>query len=192
MKNRGKAEAFKSLLMIIARLNGSDKKGIFAVNGKTMITSLMMGLGDLCDLGKASLTWATVMEYIHPGKFIELADRADISTEAHEAMQSFLDASGRKSGEVDHSKWGDFDRQYSYAQNYFLEILAVLSKDALMDDDRLIFANRTGIPDLAMAYGVLFTLQAMGRADSDSVDWSKMIIFIDHAYAEIRNEIIAD
>ncbi|MBU2741261.1 hypothetical protein [Acidithiobacillus albertensis] len=192
MKNRDKVEAFKSLLITMARLNAPLTGGsIFAINGKTMITSLMMGLGDLCDLNKVSLTWATVMEYIHPDKFVELAGRADISMKAREAMQSFLMSTGWKEGVSDHSKWGDFDRQYSYAQNYFLEMLSVLSKDTLTDDDRLMFAKCTGIPELAMAYGILFTLQAMGRADSDSVDWPKMTIFIDRAHAESRKELIA-
>jgi hypothetical protein len=191
MKNKDKAEAFKSLLMTFTRLEGTSKNSIFAFNGKEFVTHLMMGVGDLCDLRKIPLTWATVMEYSHPDQFIDLANNADISAETREAMQSFLTSFGWKEGVADRSKWGDFDRQYSYAQNYFVGILSVLSKDTLTNDDSLVFANRAGIPELAVAYGILFTLKAMDHADDDAVDWMKMVIFIGNAYAESREEMLA-
>jgi len=122
----GKAEALKEIPLSL--MSGDNDKGsIFSSNGKTLMTGLMMGLVDLRNLGEIYLTINDIRTYINSDKFIELALRKDISSVAREAMQSFLTSLGWKEGVSDRSKWGDFDRQYSYAQNYFLDTLSVMS-----------------------------------------------------------------
>ena len=122
----GKAESLKEIPLSLMS-GGDDKGSIFSANGKTLMTGLMMGLVDLRKMGEIYLTINDIRTYINADKFIELALRKDISPVAREAMQSFLMSMGWKEGVSDHSKWGDFDRQYSYAQNYFLETLSVMS-----------------------------------------------------------------
>jgi intracellular multiplication protein IcmO len=122
----GKAEALKEIPLSLMS-GGDDKGSIFSSNGKTLMTGLMMGLVDLRKMGEIYLTINDIRTYINSDKFIELALRKDISSVAREAMQSFLTSLGWKEGVSDRSKWGDFDRQYSYAQNYFLDTLSVMS-----------------------------------------------------------------
>ncbi|MHB1631163.1 MAG: type IV secretory system conjugative DNA transfer family protein [Acidithiobacillus sp.] len=122
----GKAESLKEIPLSLMS-GGDDKGSIFSANGKTLMTGLMMGLVDLRKMGEIYLTINDIRTYINADKFIELAQRKDISSVAREAMLSFLMSMGWKEGVSDHSKWGDFDRQYSYAQNYFLETLSVMS-----------------------------------------------------------------
>jgi intracellular multiplication protein IcmO len=122
----GKAESLKEIPLSLMS-GGDDKGSIFSSNGKTLMTGLMMGLVDLRKMGEIYLTINDIRTYINADKFIELAQRKDISLVAREAMLSFLTSLGWKSTEKDHAKWGDFDRQYSYAQNYFLDTLSVMS-----------------------------------------------------------------
>lgn len=125
----GKASSLKEipLSLMAGGGKGGDGNSVFAANGKTLITSLMMGLVDLRDMGEIPLSINNIRDYIQPNAFIELAQRKDISKDAREAMISFMTSLGWKPDEKDRSKWGDFDRQYSYAQNYFLEILSTVS-----------------------------------------------------------------
>ncbi len=122
----GKADSLKELPLSL--MAGDDGKGsIFSSNGKTLMTGLMFGLVDLRKMGEIYLTINDIRTYINSDKYIELALRKDISPVAREAMQSFLTSLGWKEGVADRTKWGDFDRQYSYAQNYFLDSLSVMS-----------------------------------------------------------------
>lgn len=122
----GKADSLKEIPLSL--MSGEDGKGsIFSSNGKTLMTGLMFGLVDLRKMGEIYLTINDIRTYINSDKYIELALRKDISSVAREAMQSFLVSLGWKEGVTDRTKWGDFDRQYSYAQNYFLDSLSVMS-----------------------------------------------------------------
>lgn len=122
----GKADALKELPLSLMS-GGEDKGSVFSSNGKTLMTGLMFGLVDLRKMGEIYLTINDIRTYINSDKYIELALRKDISSVAREAMQSFLTSLGWKEGVSDRTKWGDFDRQYSYAQNYFLDSLSVMS-----------------------------------------------------------------
>ncbi len=122
----GKADSLKELPLSLMS-GGEDKGSIFSSNGKTLMTGLMFGLVDLRKMGEIYLTINDIRTYINSDKYIELALRKDISSVAREAMQSFLVSLGWKEGVTDRTKWGDFDRQYSYAQNYFLDSLSVMS-----------------------------------------------------------------
>ncbi|MDA8378561.1 MAG: type IV secretion system DNA-binding domain-containing protein [Planctomycetia bacterium] len=122
----GKADSLKELPLSLMS-GGEDKGSVFSSNGKTLMTGLMFGLVDLRKMGEIYLTINDIRTYINSDKYIELALRKDISSVAREAMQSFLVSLGWKEGVTDRTKWGDFDRQYSYAQNYFLDSLSVMS-----------------------------------------------------------------
>lgn len=123
----GKGESLKEIPLSL--MSGDSEKGgsVFSANGKTMMTGLILGLVDLRNLGEIYLTINDIRTYINSEKYIELATRKDITPVAREAMQSFLVSMGWKESIPDRTKWGDFDRQYSYAQNYFLEILSTLA-----------------------------------------------------------------
>lgn len=125
----GKASSLKEIPLSLMAGGGDSNggNGVFAANAKTLITSLMMGLVDLRDMGEIPLSINDIRNYIQPNAFIELAQRKDIKKDSREAMISFMTSLGWKPDEKDHAKWGDFDRQYSYAQNYFLDVLSTVS-----------------------------------------------------------------
>ncbi|MEY2341540.1 type IV secretion system DNA-binding domain-containing protein [Acidithiobacillus sp. IBUN Pt1247-S3] len=124
----GKASSLKEIPLSLMASGGSGNGGsIFESNAKTLITALVMLLVDLRNMGEISFSINDMRKYIQPDAFIELAKRKDTSKETQEAAINFLLSMGWKPNEKDPSKWGDFSRQYSYAQNYFLDLLSTLS-----------------------------------------------------------------
>lgn len=105
-----------------------ERLGIFASNAQSMLLGLMLGMRDLSAKGEVSLCEADVRKCLDSDQFIKIAVRDDISPDARDAMQSFLVSMGWKEGVSDRSKWGDFNRQYSYAQNYVLHLLNAIMK----------------------------------------------------------------
>ena len=110
-------------LVFLGRFNQRENESLFAISGRELLIGLMMGMRDLSKTGEVSLCEADVRKCIKPDKFVEIAMREEISPETREAMQSFLRRVGWKEGVNDRSKWGDFDRQYGYAQTHALDLL---------------------------------------------------------------------
>lgn len=142
----GKSEKLKEIplsLMAGAGSQGSSGNEIFSSNGKTLMTALVMALTDLRDAGVIPFSVNDLRNFINPDRFIELVTNNDyrkhLSPATIEAMESFLTSMGWDRNEKDKSKWGDFSRQYSYAQNYFLEPLSTMA-----DTYRHIFNVRVG------------------------------------------------
>lgn len=153
----GKAEAIKEIPLSL--MAGGDDKGggnaIFAANGKALMTGLMMGLVELRNKGEIYLSVNDVRNYLNPTEYIALATRKDLSPKVAEAMQSYLKSMGWKAGEP-RDKWGDFDRQHSFAQNYFLEPLSTMA-----DTYRHIFGVKIGdihMPDIILQRRIFLTL----------------------------------
>ena len=95
------------------------RTSVFLINGKALIKSLLMGMEDLYQNGEMAFNVDDIRTYLEPDKFVELALRKDISDAARKSMQSFLASMGWKADVSDRTKWGDFDRIYSYTKNYF-------------------------------------------------------------------------
>jgi len=122
----GIAEALKEIPLSLIPVSADDKNAIFSKNAKALMTSLMFGLVDLRNIGEIPLSVEDLRVYTAPDKFIELAQRKEISARARRSMQSFLTSMGWKPN-TKRDQWDDFDRQYSYASNYFMEALGVMS-----------------------------------------------------------------
>ena len=121
----------------LEKLQQRDSENIFAANGRILLTGLLMGMRDLSEKGEVSLCEADVRDRIRPDRFIEMATREDISEESREAMQSFLKSTGWKPGVEDRSQWGDFDRQFRYAQGHALEILDSIMRHLSAQPERM-------------------------------------------------------
>lgn len=130
----GKSEKLKEIplsLMAGAGGGGNDSNAIFSSNGKTLMTALVMALTDLRDAGVIPFSVNDMREFIGPDKFVELVTnnhyRKHLAPATLESCESFLRSLGWSPTEKDKSKWGDFSRQYSFAQNYFLEPLSTMA-----------------------------------------------------------------
>ncbi len=130
----GKSEKLKEIplsLMAGAGGGGNDANAIFSSNGKTLMTALVMALTDLRDAGVIPFSVNDMREFIGPDKFVELVAnneyRKHLAQATIESCESFLKSLGWNPNEKDKSKWGDFSRQYSFAQNYFLEPLSTMA-----------------------------------------------------------------
>lgn len=131
----GKAEGLKEIPLSLMA-GGGDKGGggneIFSSNAKSLMTALTYGLVDRRNSGKIYFSVSDLREYLNPEKFVELALSSDIQPRSAIAMKSFLTSMGWKDDGTGDSKydpdnWGDFARQYSYAQNYFMEPLSTMA-----------------------------------------------------------------
>jgi len=135
---RGKAEALKEIPLSLMAA-GSTGGNIFESNAKALMTALTMALVELRDKGEIHLYPGDFVHYMAPMEFVALAKRNDFSPTTRDAIHNFLKSMGWKPEIDDSSKWGDFDRQYSYAQNYFLDTFSTMNNTY-----RHIFAERIG------------------------------------------------
>lgn len=137
---RGKAEALKEIpLSLMASGGGGGGGSIFESNAKALMTALTMMLTEMRDMGEISMFPGDFAKYLAPQEFVAIAKRKDFPQPTQEAAMNFLRSMGWKPDEADSSKWGDFDRQYSYAQNYFLETFSMMNTTY-----RHIFAAKKG------------------------------------------------
>lgn len=135
----GKAEALKEIPLSLMASGGSSGGSIFESNAKALITALMMALVEMRDKGEIYLYPGDIVHYMQPMEFAALAKRKDFTQTTQDAIINFLKSMGWKPDIDDSSKWGDFDRQYSYAQNYFLDTFSTMNNTY-----RHIFAARVG------------------------------------------------
>lgn len=135
---RGKAEALKEIPLSLMAA-GSTGGSIFESNAKALMTALTMALVEMRDKGEIHLYPGDFVHYMAPLEFVALAKRNDFSPTTRDAIHNFLKSMGWKPEIDDSSKWGDFDRQYSYAQNYFLDTFSTMNNTY-----RHIFAEKIG------------------------------------------------
>ncbi|MHB1644284.1 MAG: hypothetical protein ACYCS8_16820 [Acidithiobacillus sp.] len=126
MKEKMVEEALSWVFSVV--LAGGERSSIFVENAKSLLLGLMLGMRDLSVKGEVSLCEADVRKHLEPDQFIKMATRDDVSPEAREAMQSCLESFGWKKDVPDRERWGDFNRQYSYAQNYALYLMNAIMK----------------------------------------------------------------
>jgi intracellular multiplication protein IcmO len=135
----GKAESLKEIPLSLMAGGGGGNNGIFEANGKALMTALMMALVEMRDKGEIYLYPGDIIHYMNQSEFVALAKRKDFTQTTQNAIQSFLSSMGWLPDVADPNKWGDFLRQYSYAQNYFLETFSTMNITY-----RHIFAARIG------------------------------------------------
>lgn len=125
----GKAESLKEipLSLMAGGGDGGGNNAIFASNGKALMTALMMALVEMRDKGEIYLYPGDIVHYMNPTEFVKLAKRTDFTDTTTDAIHNFLKSMGWRPDTDDSSKWGDFDRQYSYAQNYFLDTFSTMN-----------------------------------------------------------------
>ncbi len=126
---------------------------LWKTQSETMINLLVMAGLDLKASG-IKIMFYDLAAYISPMKFIELSSNADVSPATREAMHEFLKVIGWNPDQSDPRMWGDFDRQYSYIQEYILESMSVISQR------RNVFTaevgdNRTSLKNIEEAVFVL-------------------------------------
>ncbi len=175
----GKGEALKEIpLSLMAGAGGNEgANSIFSSNAKTLISGLMLGLTEIRDKGEIYLSINDIRDYIAPDKYVQLASRNDLSPIATQAMRSFLISMGWKPDVPDKTKWGDFERQYSYAQNYFLGTLSMMS-----DVYRHIFNVPIGdihMPDVILQRRIFVTmLPSMEKSTKELSDLGKITLAV--------------
>lgn len=123
----GKAEALKEIPLSLMAGGGDGANSIFSSNAKALMTALMMALVEMRDKGEIYLYPGDIVKYMNPMEMVELAKRQDFTPTTTDAIQNFLKSLGWRPDVADSSKWGDFDRQYSYAQNYFLDTFSTMN-----------------------------------------------------------------
>lgn len=123
----GKAESLKEIPLSLMAGGGGGANGIFESNAKALMTALMMALVEMRDMGEIYLYPGDIVHYMAPMEFVKLAGRKDFTRTTHDAIVNFLKSMGWKPEIADSSKWGDFDRQYGYAQNYFLDTFSTMN-----------------------------------------------------------------
>lgn len=154
----GKAESLQEIPLSLMAGGGDSGGGnaIFASNGKALMTALMKALVEMRNKGEIYLYPEDIVKYMQPMEFVQLAKRPDFKPETKAAIQNFLKSMGWKPDIDDSSKWGDFDRQYSYAQNYFLEAFSTMNNNY-----RHIFAQPIGdivLPDVILQRRIFVAL----------------------------------
>lgn len=135
----GKAEALKEIPLSLMAGGGGGSNSVFEANGKALMTALMMALVEMRDKGEIYLYPGDIVHYMTQNEFVALAKRKDFTQTTQDAIRAFLSSMGWMPDVDDPSKWGDFIRQYSYAQNYFLETFSTMNTTY-----RHIFSARIG------------------------------------------------
>ena len=100
---------------------------VFAENGLQLILALVTGLCEKQRTGEIKFTPEVLSEFLQDtDKFVALATSVELSERTASVMQNYLRSMGWKPN-LPKVQWGDFDRQHSYAANYFID-LRVLPK----------------------------------------------------------------
>lgn len=152
----GKAEALKEIPLSLMAGGGDGNNSIFSANAKALMTALMMALVEMRDRNEIHLYPGDIVKYMNPMEMVQLAKSGKFSQTTTEALQNFLKSLGWRPDVEDSSKWGDFDRQYSYAQNYFLDTFSTMNNVY-----RHIFASPIGdvnLTDVILQRRVFVTL----------------------------------
>jgi len=119
----------ESLTQILVALLPPTEGGnsVFQQNAQTMITALMYGLVELRDRGELDLSIGTIREYMARHKYVELAERNDLSGPTTNALRSFLRSVGWDEHKPFAQQGKAFPEQYQYAHAYFGLALASLT-----------------------------------------------------------------
>lgn len=102
------------------RFRSADVVDMFASNGLAFFLALVTGLFEMQRIGEIKFTPEVLSEYLQDTeKFVALATSVELSERTAAVMQEYLRSMGWKPN-LPRAQWGDFDRQHSYAANYFV------------------------------------------------------------------------
>lgn len=119
----------KGLLNVRRVIDYANKdRGLLENNALALIRPLMRALIELRDAGEINLTPSDMAHYIQPMNLVTLVDHQALSGETRDEIYGFLHLFGWKADEPDPKNWGDFDRTYTYAQNYFLDLINYMNQ----------------------------------------------------------------
>jgi len=121
----GSPEGLTNLIVSLIPTSEGDN-AIFSQNAQTLITGLMYALCELRDRGDLELSIVTLREHMTLAKYVELAERDDLSETSTAALQSFLTSVGWQEGKPLDKQPRSLPEQFGYARSYFGLTLASL------------------------------------------------------------------
>ena len=114
----GSSDTLTQLLVSLMPVE-QGQNSIFASNAQTLIIGLLKGLVELRDAGKVELSIEVIGEHMTPHKYVELAERDDLSPIGKRAVQASLQTVGWKPGVPMDMQTEAFYDQFQYASSYF-------------------------------------------------------------------------
>lgn len=173
-----------SLTQLLVSLIPSSEGGnaIFQQNAQTLITALMMGLVELRDKGIQNLDITVVRDYATLNKYVELAQRKDLSKGTLDALKSFLTSVTWQEGKPLDRQPKSLPEQFGYARMYFS-----LSLQSFADSYGHIYASPMGeidMLDVIMHRRIMVTmLPSLEKAPQELQNLGKI------ALSAVRNAI---
>jgi intracellular multiplication protein IcmO len=121
----GSPEGLTNLIVSLIPTSEGDN-AIFSQNAQTLVTGLMYAVCELRDRGDLDLSIVTLREHMTLAKYVELAERDDLSETSIVALQSFLTSVGWQEGKPLDKQPRSLPEQFGYARSYFGLTLASL------------------------------------------------------------------
>lgn len=122
----GSPEGLTNLLTSLIPVSEGDN-AIFSQNAQTLVTGLMYALCELRDRGEQELSIDTIRDTMTLQRYVELAERPDLSETTLAALRSFLSSVGWQEGKPLDKQPRSLPEQFGYARAYFGLTLASLA-----------------------------------------------------------------